>query len=308
MKTKKIIAGLLIATSFFTLSCSKDETSSLQPDQQGNEKPQEKPEDTSGETPNGNPNEKLFVYKAYVEDITGTWCGHCPNVSRVLDHIKKNLPAIKAQIVPVAVHTGGDSNYDLMQIEQRKPIVQYYRAKRNTDLHLTGYPYFAMNRNKRLYASNAIENLDNFLKTKKTSPIGIKIESKLTETGGTISVAFDFKEKFENLKYSVFVVEDKCIDGQTNYTDHYGGSRYISNFEHNDVFRAAYGNPLGNELGSVVKNTEVKKENLQVAYRLLNAGKLKNTRVVVFVSDANDNVLNVQEAKANETQDYQYAN
>lgn len=295
MTTKKIIAGLLIATSFFTISCSKDDNPSPQSNQQGNEKP--------------STDEKLFVYKAYVEDLTGTWCGYCPRVIRVLEHIKKNLPALNERIVPVAVHLGGRSGYDPMDIEPTStPIHQYYKVdKKDTELEISGFPHFALNRNRALYHTNAIENLDEFLKTKKTSPIGIKIESKLTENNGTVSVTFNFKENFQNLKYSVFVVEDGYAYDQRNYTQFYSGG-WLQNFEHNDVLRGIYGNALGNDLGSVSKNTEVKKENLQVTYNLLNAKKLENTRIVVFVSDANNNVLNVQEAKANKTKEYQYAN
>ncbi|MDO4783369.1 MAG: Omp28-related outer membrane protein [Capnocytophaga felis] len=340
---KNFLFGLaVLMVSFFVLSCSKEDDSSKETGKKSeivkeeNSKEEETPnqgdsnssdnnsnqENNSGENNNqdnnssenndgtnneeGESSSKMFVYKVLVEDITGTWCPNCPRVTHTIENMKR-VSHINERVVPVAIHSEGEyRNYDPMAIDQERPIYNYYK-RATGDLNLTGLPYFAKNRKQRLYASNALENIDTYLTQNKTSPIGIKISSELNDKGGKVTVNLKFKENYSNLKYTVYVIENKIIYEQRNSTHLYGGG-YLRTFEHNDVLRAIYGETMGNSLGSVKKGEEVIKKDLQLNYSLLSAGKLSNVKVVVFVSDATTNeVLNVQEAKANETKDYQYA-
>ncbi|WP_212906341.1 Omp28-related outer membrane protein [Capnocytophaga stomatis] len=320
MRKNFLFSLAILMVSFFVVSCSKEDDSSKETGKRSeivkeeNSKEEEIPNQENsnssdnnsnqdnnnnnsaeGNTQEGSSTEKknIFAYKAYVEDVTATWCHNCPRTLHAIERAKK-VEVINKKFVSVAVHYR-----DHMQVGNVSEVLSPLRTLHDSIRFESAVPWFRMNRNRYLYASNAHEHLDKYLQKKSTSPVGIKISSNLTQNGGKISVGFKFGESMNNLKYSVFIVEDKIIHSQT------GGSY---NFEHNDVLRAVYGNGAGNDLGSVNKDEEITKNDLQVNYSLLSAGKLSNVKVVVFISDAaTGEVLNVQEAKANETKDYQYA-
>ncbi|GIZ14930.1 Omp28-related outer membrane protein [Capnocytophaga catalasegens] len=237
---------------------------------------------------------KQFVYKAYVEDVTGSWCSNCPPVIKIINQVK-TANELGKRVVVVAVHNNNLRYFDPMHIDKSNSIVKYYRYLEKDNM--TGFPYFAMNRHQQLYKSNAGQNIYTHLEKTPSSPLGIKISSELTETEGNVSVSFQSQVRLENLKYHIFIVEDNVIDYQFGVG---------SNFEHNDVLRDCSGNIKGNSLGTLEANAEVIKNKQPVSYKLLSTGKLNNVRVVVFVTDASNKVINVQEAKANTTQDYQY--
>ncbi|MDO4781650.1 MAG: Omp28-related outer membrane protein [Capnocytophaga felis] len=320
MRKNFLFSLAVLMASFFVLSCSKEDDASKEtgkrseivkeettkeeetPNQGGsnssdNNSNQDNTDNNSaeGNTQEGSSTEKknLFAYKAYVEDVTATWCHNCPRTLHAIEQAKK-VAVINKKFVSVSIHYT-----DYMQVNNLYQVLSPLRTLHDSIQFKSAVPWFRMNRNRHLYASNAHEHIAKYLQKKSTSPVGIKISSNLTQSGGKISVGFKFGESMNNLKYSVFVVEDKIMGGQRGYA---------GNFVHNDVLRATYGTGSGNDLGSVNKDEEITKNDLQVNYNLLSAGKLSNVKVVVFVSDATTHeVLNVQEAKANETKDYQYA-
>ncbi|MDO4783370.1 MAG: Omp28-related outer membrane protein [Capnocytophaga felis] len=311
---KSFLSSLaVLMASFFVLSCSKDDNSSLKEVEKRNEiiqeeTPKENQKNNASEnnagTENNNEiqNKRLFVYKALVEDFTGTWCPVCPIASRTIERTQ-SIDKYKERFVPVAIHlsTSGYNGNDKMQINQSYPLFNYFRNVFSKGKEI-GLPYLMLNRKTELshFDQGRVTIIEN-IHSKETSPIGIKIASDLKESNGTVTVTFKSSQEFDALKYHVFITEDNIIARQND------SGRYVDNFVHNHVLRCVYGDLEGNNLGSVNKDGEVTKENLQVNYSLLSAGKLSNVKVVVFVSDATTGeVLNVQEAKANETKDYQY--
>lgn len=240
--------------------------------------------------------EAMFVYKAYVEEITGTWCPNCPRVKKAIERAKQ-ADVINKNFVAVALHYR-----DIMAFNTKTyDVLDYLKTIHDTLKFRGGVPWFRLNRERFLYASNATEHIHKYLKKKPHSTIGIKISSQLGQSQGKVSIGLKFKEDMTGLKYHVYILQDGI-----NHEQNEGGRNRMQ--AHNGVLREVYGSASGNELGAVTKGQEIVKQDLQVNYELIKGGTLQNVRVVVFVSNDKNQVLNVQEAKANETKDYQYVN
>ena len=307
---KKIKFSLaVILAFFFVTSCSKSDDSSnpIGENQKTTEETPKKNEENKDEKKNDDKDDKSdqnkskqFVYKALVEDVTGTWCPACPRASKAIENAKK-AQTYKDRFIPVAIHHNNGGFTEPMHIDKNRNIIRYFYTLPG-NLKFSGYPHFMLNRNRQLHSGYAHTTIFTFLDATPTSPIGIKISSNLTETSGNVSVSFKSKENISNLKYHIFILEDKIIAPQND------GGAYVSPYEHNDVVRDFYGNANGNDLGSFsATNDEIIKSNQDFTYTLLSKDKLKNVKVVVFVTNQAGEVLNAQVAKANETKDYQYA-
>ncbi|CEN32694.1 Omp28-related outer membrane protein [Capnocytophaga cynodegmi] len=314
---KKIFTFSLVAVlaSFFMISCSKSDDSLGETERRG-ESTEQTPEtggsnqgdNNSGSNPNNPPtdndnsqsnqSDKPFVYKVLVEDFTGTWCGHCPTVTRALQRAKNADTPLKERFVVVAIHNG--NRKEPMEIIESYRLINHF--KRLPNLSFTGFPWLIFNRNQEIRAFNAPTRIFERLEKTPMSPIGIKISSQLNTTGGNVSVSFKTTENLEGLKYHIFVTQDNLVYSQSDYEQ--GG--YNHNFKHDEVLRAVYGKTAGNELGTLTKGQEVTKANQQVSYKLLQHTDLDKVKVVVFVTNAAGAVVNVQEAKANQTKDYEY--
>ncbi|GIM53517.1 Omp28-related outer membrane protein [Capnocytophaga cynodegmi] len=316
---KKIFTFSLIAilASFFVISCSKSDDSLGETERRG-ESTEQTPETgggnqgdnssdlnpnnppTDGDNSQSNQSDKSFVYKVLVEDLTGTWCGYCPAVTRALQKAKDADTPLKEKFVVVAIHNG-NGRYEPMAITESRALMSLFGTLPKNIRFEGGFPWFRMNRDQQLYRSNASTHIFERLEKTPTSSIGIKISSQLGDDGGNISVSFKTTEKLEGLKYHIFVTQDNLIYGQSDYDKGYDRS-----FKHDEVLRAVYGEVTGNELGTLTKGQEVTKENQQVNYTLLQNGTIDKVKVVVFVTNEEGAVLNVQEAKANQTKDYEY--
>jgi len=284
---KRLLLGafLAISLSFSTTSCSNDDSK-------------------EDKTVDGNSSAK-FQHKVLIEDATGTWCQYCPRVTYAIEKAKENATHGN-KVVAVAIHSSPYSQYpDPMQIPAGVVIDNLFY----NSYGLTGYPFGLINRTAKWSGpeNNNLAQVFNSLNL-QGSPVGIKISSNLTNTGGTITANFKFAQEYENLKYTIYVIENGVVtpqSPQSNSTGFYGGQG--ANFVHNDVLRAVSGTATGNTLGSVTANQEVSKTGQNVSYTLFN-NDLTKVEVVVFVSDASGKVLNVQSAHANETVDYQTLN
>ncbi|MFK8283173.1 Omp28-related outer membrane protein [Capnocytophaga cynodegmi] len=289
---RKIFTFGLIAVlaSLFMISCNKSDDSLGESNQGENNNPKD----------NGQTDDKVaFVYKVLVEDFTGTWCQYCPAVTRALQRAKNADTPLKERFVVVAIHNG--NRKEPMEIIESYGLINHFKKLPN--LNFQGFPWLIFNRNQELRAFNAPTRIFERLEKTPTSPIGIKISSQLNTTGGNVSVSFKTTENLEGLKYHIFVTQDKLIYSQSDYQQ---GGKYDHNFKHDEVLRSVYGKTSGNELGTLTKGQEVTKGNQQVSYELLQHTDLDKVKVVVFVTNAAGAVVNVQEAKANQTKDYEY--
>lgn len=253
--------------------------------------------DDSTPTPS---NGEKYVHKVLIEDATGTWCQYCPRVSYGIQQAKGNAANGK-NVVAVAIHTGVSGYPDPMQIPAGATITNLF----SSSYGLTGFPFGLINRTAK-WTIPEPSNLAQVFNAvnQQGSPVGIKISSELTTTGGTVSASFKFSAGYEDLKYSIYIIENEVTtpqSPQSNSTGYFGGQG--ANFVHNDVLRAVSGTATGNGLGSVTSGQEISKEKESVNFTLFN-NDLSKVEVIVFVTDKSGKVLNVQSTHANQSIDY----
>lgn len=293
---KRILFGVLLAFTlgFTSISCSNDDSK----DEKSVEvNPGNGNDPGNGNNPGNETSTVKYEHKVLIEDHTGAWCGWCPRVSYSIEKVTEHA-TLGNKIIPVAIHNG-----DVMQIAGSGSIRSLFSVN--------SYPTALINREYKWTSpeNNNLAQVYNAI-SKTGSNVGIKISSTLTNTGGTVDVGFKFSQKFENLKYNIFILENGIIkpnDPQQNYTNYYGGTNILPDFVHNDVLIAFYENATGNTLGNTSINQEVTKNNQNVSFTLSN-NDLTKVDVIVFVTDATGKVLNVQKAHANEAVDYQILN
>ncbi len=233
-----------------------------------------------------------YNHKVLIEDFTGTWCGWCTRIMYAIEL----LEAQTHDVIPVAIHNNDEYDYT-----GRIPLEDF--------LNIQGaYPFASINRTtiwQPLQHQNITQPMS---KLQPMSPVGIKINSNLGASSGTVDVSFHFKESITgDLKYVVYILENGLTADQKNYYDNlYGGNTTLPNFTHNHVLRGVHGNILGNSLGqAATENTEIVRANLAVNYTSENVNKL---HVVVFLINEQGTVLNAQIADANTEKDYEIAN
>lgn len=279
---KKLLFGAFLALTlgFSSTSCSNDDSKETKTDE---------PTNTT-----------TYQHKVLLEDITGTWCPACPNASQAINQAKANATN-GDKIVAAAIHIGQSSYPDPMEIEAGKSLYQSFFIPNYGEGGSFYFPTVTLNRGTEVWQQQGIAQFFNAI-NQQGSPVGIKISSNLTNTGGKVTVNFKFSQGYENLKYNIYIIENNV---KTSSVQQGGGQG--ANFVHNDVLRAVSGTATGNTLGNVTANQEVTKGDQTVSYSLFN-NDLEKVEVVVFVSDASGKVLNVQSAHANKTVDYQLLN
>lgn len=301
---KRILLGafLAITLGFTSVSCSSDDSKDdksveLTP----NPTDPTDPTDPGNGGGNGGGNTTTsYQHKVLLEDITGTWCPACPNASNAISQAKSNA-GNGNKIAAAAIHIGNQGYPDPMQIQAGTNLYQSFFVPNYGEGGSFSFPTVTINRGATVWQQQGIAQFFNAI-NQQGSPVGIKIESNLTNTGGTITTNFKFSEGYENLKYNIYVIENNV---KTSSVQQGGGQG--ANYVHNDVLRAVSGTATGNTLGTVTANQEVSKSGQNVTYTLFN-NDLEKVEVIVFVTDASGKVLNVQTAHANETVDYQILN
>ncbi|MBW3519930.1 Omp28-related outer membrane protein [Flavobacterium sp. NKUCC04_CG] len=239
---------------------------------------------------------KFFAHKVLVEDFTGAGCGWCPRVSKAIELAE----AASDKMIAVAIHN---------PVFGPDPFTFAGRAVLENKLGVRGYPTAYINRST-LWSPPENTNYQipiNAPHLKESSPIGIKIESNLTATSGTVDISLSFKESFQNLKYVVFIVEDGLKYKQTNYTNLYGGGGTLPNFIHNNTLRATFGNLLGTSIDNA-SSAKDSKVTINTSIPTFKSEDITKLKVVVAILDDKGVVLNVQRAAANHTLDFEYVN
>lgn len=233
-----------------------------------------------------------FKHKVVVEDFTGTWCGWCTRIIYAIELIENQTE----NVIPVAIHNNDEFDYS-----GRMPLEDH--------LQIGGaYPFAAINRTM-IWANPQHHNVSQPIQQiQPMSPIGIKINSNLGVSSGTVDLSVAFKETISGtLKYVIYVVENGLIADQSNYNqDLYEGVMpTLSNFVHNHTLRGVYANILGNEINQpATEATEITLSNLPINYTSEN---VNNLQVIAFILDQEGNVLNAQIADANTEKAYEFA-
>lgn len=233
-----------------------------------------------------------FKHKVLIEDFTGTWCGWCTRIMYAIESVE----GLTHNTIPIAIH-----NNDEFEFTGRVPLEDFLQIQ-------GAYPFASLNRTT-IWLPLQNEKINQPISMiQPMSPVGIRINSNLGTSSGTVDVSFSFKEDISgNLRYVVYVLENGLVANQKNYYPNlYGGNETLYNFVHNHVLIGVHGNILGNNLGqSATENSEIVFSNLAVNY---SAGNVNNLQVVAFLINEQGTVLNVQIADGNTEKDYEMAN
>lgn len=233
-----------------------------------------------------------FKHKVLIEDFTGTWCGWCTRIMYAIELVGDQTD----NAIPVAIH-----NNDEFEFAGRVPLEDFLQIE-------GAYPFASLNRTT-VWMPLQHNNINQpIAMIQPMSPVGIKINSNLGASSGTIDVSFSFKEDISgNLRYVVYVLENGLTGNQKNYYSNlYGGGETLYDFPQNHVLRGVYGNILGNNLGqSATEDAEITLSDLPVNY---SAENVNNLQVIAFLINEQGTVLNVQIADGNTEKDYEMAN
>jgi hypothetical protein len=101
----------------------------------------------------------------------------------------------------------------------------------------------------------------------------------------------------------VYLLEDKLIYSQRNYTNYYNAVNPINDYEHNHVLRSSLTNILGDDVvGTTNGSTVTKSFSLPVPANISNAS---NISFVAFLIGSDNKALNARASKANENQTFE---
>lgn len=235
-----------------------------------------------------------FVHRILYEDITGTWCGNCPIASVRYE----NLVAQNDKVIFLGVH-GPTTKTD--------PFTSTASLNLLSLLKINEYPTILLNNTKKWIANdNNYTDMSFALQyIKPFSKIGIAINTKLENNVLSGEYKIAFAESFSNLKTTLYIVEDKIIYPQHNYFNGtggkpilYGGRPLVEDYVHHNVLRDA----LTPVAGIPIPNTDSQNESVYsqpFSFTIPAQYVKENVKIMVVISDANNDVLNVREASIN---------
>ncbi|SFJ71328.1 Omp28-related outer membrane protein [Myroides guanonis] len=253
-------------------------------------------------------NATKFKHKTLVEDMTGVWCQYCPLVAYDIELFETSDPE---KFQAIAIHNNYDPNNTDPNYGGYDPFDFNPTARRKfeKELGLKGYPFAITNRVEdfRKNPNSVVERY------KSHSTIGVKINSTLTNSTGTINATIKFTEDYsDKLNYAVFVLEDGLEFRQSNSTQYYKTAPYIwknnwtENFIHNNtLIGMSSGNFRGTEIpaAQTAKGSEFEIKDMVINYT---AKEVENLKVVIIVTNSTTGeVLNTVVAKGNKNQNYQ---
>lgn len=233
-----------------------------------------------------------FKKNVLIEDYTGTWCGNCTRVSHAIDLVNAKTD----KTVVVAIHTGNDP-YNFVGIAPLKNLILP-----NTQLAL---PVSRLNRMIIWTVPETINVKQAVDLTGNNSGLGLAMNSKIENGTLKLDVKINFAQAdYSNLKLVVYLLEDKLIYEQKNYTDYYNAVTPIPNFEHNHVLRNSLTNILGDSILENIAVNQVITKNFNLPVPS-NIAIQKNISFVAFVIGQDNKAINVRASKINENQVFQ---
>jgi thiol-disulfide isomerase/thioredoxin len=234
-------------------------------------------------------NQVPIEYKQYVlvEDYTGTWCGYCTRVSFAIEELKKQTE----DAVVIAIHQG-----DPMQFPLESTLRSHFGV--------TGFPTAFVDRKAR-WAPPEPSSLDQVLgKLSNKAYAALAMESSIDGDMLTINVKLKMGYNYSSLKLGLYIVEDKLIYDQRNWTSYYQGDPIVD-YEHNDVLRKNITGLLGDQIPTdqLGHDKEFEKE---FQYVIPSEFNKDNIRMIAFVTEASKKeTINVRSSKIGETQSFE---
>lgn len=239
-----------------------------------------------------------FAHRILYEDFTGTWCGNCPLA--VVRY--ENLIAQNNHVVLLGVH-GPQGSGD--------PYINPTSSGIITLRKVYGYPTILIN-GKYSWPTSNNNYTDVSLPLQYIQPsskIGISVNTTLTGNSLSGEVNISFAESYQNLKMTIYAVENKLHYPQHNYFNgtggkpiFYGGVPIIENYEHHNVARDNLTSIAGDDIPNSQshENSVFKKT---ISYNVPSNYVVANTKLVIVISDSNGLVLNTREAVINTKND-----
>ncbi len=230
-----------------------------------------------------------FQKHVLIEDYTGTWCGNCTRVSHAIDLVKEQTE----KAVTVAIHNGNDP-YNFEGIAPLKNLILP-----NSQLAL---PVSRLNRVTKWTFPETTNTKEAIDLTGNNSGLGIAMNSTIANGNINLDVKINFAQaNFTNIKLVVYLLENKLVYKQFNYTNFYNAINPILNYEHNHVLRNSLTNILGDPISENIAVNQIITKNftLQIPSKISNSN---NISFAAFVIGDDNKVINAREAKANENQ------
>jgi hypothetical protein len=139
--------------------------------------------------------------------------------------------------------------------------------------------------------------------TGNNTTLGLALNSTVTNGTINLDVNMKFIQNYTNLKLVVYLLEDKLIYNQRNYTNYYNGVNPIVNYEHNHVLRSSLTNILGDEVTGTSEGSTVSKSfSLPIPANIANSA---NISFAAFLVGSDNKVLNARASLANENQSFE---
>lgn len=261
-----------------------------------------------------------YTQKVLVEDYTGTWCGYCPRMFTILEH----MTDYSERVIPIAIHCPGSPTdpwaYEYA-LEMTNPA--NYNAtgqpkgkiNRIFDVNQFTQQYPCPSSNPEIYTPQ----LDQYLNM--TAPLGLAINSTLNGNSLTISVKVGFAtDAVPDARLVVTLLEDGLSYNQANYLAGtsfpdcvYNSGSYnvnpIPNFPQEHVLLKAYTDIYGDIIPqSEISNGAVYTKDFNVSLPS-NVTNSQNLSIVAFVLGngdqiSNREVINVQKAHVGVNQNF----
>jgi len=229
-----------------------------------------------------------FMSKVLVEEYSGTWCGNCPRILHAVDLL--NQQTDKAIVVSTHLFNGD-------------PFITTQGNTLASNLGVTSVPTGRINRTIN-WTGPQHENVNQVItQIQASSNAGLAISSIVNGNNLSVSIKVGYTQPLSgNAKLTVYLVEDKLLFTQSNYSSNlYGGFSSIPNFKYNGVLRAV----VSSLTGDAIANTGASNEKTYSVILPSNSANIANAKLVAFVTNATGTVVNVQSAKVGTTKDFE---
>jgi thiol-disulfide isomerase/thioredoxin len=238
-----------------------------------------------------------FTKNVLIEDITGTWCGFCPDAMEIIWQIEEQYGS---RIVTVGIHAK-----DLIEVKGASNITAYFK--------LASYPTGWIDRvayNRAVNVSRGSFSDATKLRAAKTAVCGLAIDAT-TPGAATVHAAF-IGNQTGDIRLNVFLVEDSVTGyPQNNSYNTIPSSHFyqlgspIINYVHENVLRAFLTkDPLGVPISAGPATPH------QSSYTFSTTGyRQAQCWIVAFVerwatAPTEHEVLNVQRVRVGEVQSW----
>ncbi|NNF01771.1 MAG: Omp28-related outer membrane protein [Bacteroidia bacterium] len=256
---------------------------------------------------NGGPGDTTKnVQKVLLEYFTGHKCGNCPEQAAQFPTFENTFGE---QFIFISVHAGSLAEPSLNPDPNAKYKYDFRTSVGNeiyTDFNLSGVPNGLVNRSE--YNGSVIQSAGAWASAIQqhinTEPVAkLDVNNSYDEVSGVISTDVKttfLKEKTATMNLVVYVIEDKIVKWQKDYTVN---PQDLPDYEHKNVLRGSMNNTYGDQIanGTVDAGTELFNQfTYNSKTQLDSTFNVNNSYTVTFVmDDATKEILQVEKTKVN---------